>query len=141
MILNKASFGMILQTKRTLAIHMVIAGNVKHSARLIEQNICLVGTSINKGCAVFFYSVVMHGLRISRYLQTRCRVKGGFTDVSNTQNFVKIRARDLAVLICTSSLLSSILHCIKSQQVFAKQKRKSLVSCGLDGRYFGNKKI
>ena len=34
----------------------------------IEQNICLVGTSINKGCAVYYYSVVMHGLRIIRYL-------------------------------------------------------------------------
>ena len=45
------------------------------------------------------------------------------------------------MLICTSSLLCGILHCIKSQQVFAKQKRESLVSCGLDGRYFGNEKI
>ena len=26
----------------------------------IEQNICLVGTSINRGCAVYYYSVVMH---------------------------------------------------------------------------------
>ena len=34
----------------------------------IEQNICLVGTSINKGCAVYYFSVVMHGLRIIRYL-------------------------------------------------------------------------
>ena len=31
----------------------------------IEQNICLVGTSINKGCAVYYYSVT-HGLRINR---------------------------------------------------------------------------
>ena len=44
--------------------------------------------------------------------------------MSNTQNFILIRARDLAVLICTSSLLWGILHCIKSQQVFAKQKIK-----------------
>ena len=41
----------------------------------IEQNICLVGTSINKGCAVYYYSVVMHGLRIIRYLWTKCREK------------------------------------------------------------------
>ena len=34
----------------------------------IEQNICLVGTSINKGCAVYYYSVVMHRLRIIRSL-------------------------------------------------------------------------
>ena len=34
----------------------------------IEQNICLVGTSINKGCAVYYYSVVMCGLIIIRYL-------------------------------------------------------------------------
>ena len=33
----------------------------------IEQNICLVGTSINKGSAVYYYSVT-HGLRIIRYL-------------------------------------------------------------------------
>ena len=61
--------------------------------------------------------------------------------MSNTQNFVYIRARDLAVLICTSSLLCGILHCLKSQQGFAKQKIESLVSCGLDGKYFGNEKI
>ena len=41
----------------------------------IEQNICLAGTSINKGCAVYYYSVVMHGLRIIRYLWTKCREK------------------------------------------------------------------
>ena len=41
----------------------------------IEQNICLVGTSINKGCAVYYYSVVTHGLRIIRYLWTKCREK------------------------------------------------------------------
>ena len=38
----------------------------------MEQNICLFGTSINKGCAVYYYSVVMHGLRIIRYLWTKC---------------------------------------------------------------------
>ena len=45
------------------------------------------------------------------------------------------------MLICKSSLLWGILHCIKSQQVLAKQRRKSLVLCGLDGRYFGNEKV
>ena len=50
--------------------------------------------------------------------------------MSNTHNFVKIRARDLAVLICTSSLLCGILHCIKSQQVFAKQKNKVWCNVG-----------
>ena len=35
------------------------------SFHLIEQNICLVGTSINKDCTVYYFSVT-HGLRISR---------------------------------------------------------------------------
>ena len=42
--------------------------------------------------------------------------------MSNTQNFVQIRAINLAVLIYTSSLLCGILHCTKSQQVLAKHK-------------------
>ena len=61
--------------------------------------------------------------------------------MSNTQNFVKIRARDLAVLICTSSLLCGILHCIKSASFSKTKQKKSLVLSGLDGRYSGNERI
>ena len=61
--------------------------------------------------------------------------------MSNTQNYVYIRARDLAVLIHTSLLIWGILHCIKSQQVLAKLKGKSSVLCVLDGRYLGIEKI
>ena len=52
-----------------------------YSARFIE---CLVGPSINKGCAVYYYSVVMHGLRISRYLanEVSCKIRGEFNNAS-----------------------------------------------------------
>ena len=41
----------------------------------IEQNICLVGTSINKGCAVYYYSVT-HGLRINSEIanEVSCKI-------------------------------------------------------------------
>ena len=59
--------------------------------------------------------------------------------MSNTQNFVKIRTRDLAVLICMTSLLWGILHCIKSQLFFGP--KQCLAFCGLDGGFFGNERI
>ena len=57
--LNIKVLGLVVTDKKVLTFC---------SFHRIEQNICLVGTSINKGCAVYYYSVVMHGLRIIRYL-------------------------------------------------------------------------
>ena len=57
----------------------------------IEQNICLVGTSINKGCAVYYYSVVMHGLRIIRYLWTKCREKSVLRRLHRREQHTKKR--------------------------------------------------
>ena len=57
----------------------------------IEQNICLVGTSINKGCAVYYYSVVMHGLRLIRYLWTKCREKSVLRRLHRREQHTKKR--------------------------------------------------
>ena len=40
------------------------------SVHQIEQNICQGCTSINKGCAVYYYSVTQ-GLRISRHYNSK----------------------------------------------------------------------
>ena len=110
----------------------------------IEQNICLVGTSINKGCAVYYYSVVMHGLRIIRYLCTKCREKSVLRRLHRREQHTKF-CIDSSKRSCRVDLHVVIAMwytaLLKSQQVFAKQKIESLVSCGLDGRYFGNEKI
>ena len=110
----------------------------------IEQNICLVGTSINKGCAVYYYSVVMHGLRIIRYLWTKCRGKSVLRRLHRCEQHTKF-CIDSSKRSCRVDLHVVIAMwytaLFKSQQVFAKQKIESLVSCGLDGRYFGNEKI
>ena len=59
----------------------------------IEQNICLVGTSFNKGCAVYYYSVVMHGLRIIRYLWTKCREKSVLRRLHRREQHTKSEGR------------------------------------------------
>ena len=61
--LNLHQFLILCSSKAMMFVKLTFC-----SFHRIEQNICLVGTSINKGCAVYYYSVVMHGLRIIRYL-------------------------------------------------------------------------
>ena len=96
----------------------------------IEQIICLGGTSINKGCAIYYYSVT-HGLRIIRYWLTKCREKSVLRRLYNREQHTKF---------CIESIKRPCrvdLHVVIAIGYTALYRP----ICGLDDRYFSNEKM